>query len=147
MDVTERGALNLREFAMGMYLIQAIQSRSITSVPSTVPPELDELFSDPTLFDLHPTSRRPSHSLRSKTSSIQSPPSRSQILQIPGNIQTPHVPLVDSWDITPIEMFEANKHFQKLDLDRKGYIEGKTVTSFMSNYNLVSEDLARIWCV
>lgn len=146
MDVTERGALDFREFAMGMYLIQAIQSCFIASLPSMVPPELHELFSDPALF---PPCRRPSHSLQAKTSSIQSSPSQSQILIVPGNsIPTPgNIPLVDSWDVSPIERFEANKHFQKLDLDSKGYLEKKTVTNFMSTYNLVPEDLARIWYV
>jgi hypothetical protein len=151
VDVTERGALDFREFAMGMYLIQAIQSRFITSIPSTVSPELYEVFSDTALFDLHPTPRRPSHSLHSKTSSIQLSRSRSpQILLVPATATlTPahSPPADDSWDVSPIEKFEADKQFQKLDLDHKGYIGAKTVTNFISSYNLVSEDLARIWCV
>ena len=134
---------------MGMYLIQTIQSCFLSAVPSTVSPELHELFSDRALFDLHPTSGRSSHSLQSKSSSMQLSPSRSQIL-LGSNIPTPvHISSADDdpWDVSPIERFEANKHFQKLDLDQKGYIEGKTVTQFMSTYNLVSEDLAHIWCV
>ena len=52
-----------------------------------------------------------------------------------------------SWEVSPIERFEANKHFQKLDSNRNGYVEGKQATNFMWNYNLSSEDLARIWYV
>lgn len=145
VDVTERGALNFREFAMGMYLIQALESRLITSVPSTVPPELHDLFSSPALFDLHPSSKRPLHSHRS-SSSTQSSPTQSEILPTP---PTPvHItPADDSWEVSPIERFEANKHFQKLDSNRNGYVEGKQATNFMWNYNLSSEDLARIWYV
>lgn len=143
MDVTERGALNFCEFAMGMYLIQALHSCLIASVPSTVPPELHELFSSPALLDLHPTSKPPLHSRPSRSSSPppQSSPTQSQIL--PGS--TPVHILDDSWDVLPIERFEANKHFQKLDFNRIGYIEGKQATNFMLNYKLSSEDLARIW--
>jgi epidermal growth factor receptor substrate 15 len=145
VDVTERGALNFCEFAMGMYLIQALESCLIASVPSTVPPELHDLFSSRALFDSHPTSKRPLHSHRS-SSSLQSSPMHSQMLLIPptsGHIPPAH----DSWDVSPIERSEANKHFQKLDSDRNGYIEGKQATNFMWNYNLSSEDLAHIWYV
>lgn len=152
MDVTERGALDFREFAMGMYLIQAIQSCSITSVPSTVPPELHDLFLDPALLDLHPTSKRPPHLHRSKTSSTSlshSSSSRSQILL---GSKTPLAPVhispeYDSWDISPTERVGADKNFHKLDLDCKGYIEGKTAANFMLKYKLSPPDLARIWCV
>ena len=147
MDVTERGALNFREFAMGMYLIQAIQSRLITSVPSTVPSELRDLFSGPALFDLHPTPKRPLHSLRSSSSPHSSSPSQSQILPMPPTPEYVPPAADDSWDVSPIERFEANKHFQKLDYNRNGYIEGKQAANFMLNYNLSSEDLARIWYV
>lgn len=145
VDVTERGALNFREFAMGMYLIQAIQSCLIASVPSTVPPELHDLFSGPALFDLHPTSKRPLDSHQSSLS-LRSSPTQSQISPLP---PTPaHNPPADvSWDVLPIERFEANKHFQKLDYNRNGYIERKQAANFMLNYNLSSEDFARIWYV
>ena len=148
MDVTERGALNFREFAMGMYLIQAIQSRLITSVPSTVPPELHDLFSGPALIDLHPTPKRPLHSQHRSSSSLHSSsPSQSQILLMPPTPEYIPPAADDSWDVSPIERFEANKHFQKLDYNRNGYIEGKQAANFMLNYNLSSEDLARIWYV
>lgn len=151
MDITERGALDFREFAMGMYLIQALQSCFILSVPSTVPPELHELFSDPTLFDLRPKSQRPSHAHGSKSPGLHLSPSGSFILpSVPGsNIPlTPvHNPPADDWDVPPVERVEADKHFRKLDLDRNGYIEGKTAANFMLSYRLSSADLARIWCV
>ena len=147
MDVTERpgGALNFREFAMGMYLIQALQSCLITSVPSTVPTELHDLFSSPALLDLHATSKPPLHSHHSSSSSSsllsQSSQMQSQILQTPVHI------LNDSWDVLPIERLQANKIFQDLDFNRNGYIEGKQAANFMMNYNLSSEELARIWYV
>ena len=142
VDFTERGALNFREFAMGMYLIQAIESCLIPSVPSTVPPELHDLFSNPALFVSQSSSKRPSQSHRSSSSPSQSSPTQSQILPV-----TTSTPADDSWDVTPIEIFEADKHFQKLDFNRNGYIEGKQAANFMWNYNLSSEDLARIWYV
>lgn len=140
VDVTERGALNFCEFAMGMYLIQALQSCLIASVPSMVPRELHDLFSSPALLDLHPTSKPPLHS-RQSSSPTQSSPTQSQILPGPAPVHT----LDDSWDVLPFERLEANKHFQKLDFNRNGYIEGKQAANFMLNYNLSSEDLARIW--
>ena len=142
MDVSERGALDFREFAMGMYLIQALRSCLIASVPSTVPPELHDLFSSPALFDLHSTSKRPSHSRRS-SSPPRSSPTQSQILPTPEY----NFPADDSWDVLPIERFEANKHFQELDSNRNGYIEGKQAANFMRNYNLSSKDVAHIWYV
>ena len=141
MDVTERGALNFREFAMGMYLIHAFESCIIASVPSTVSPELHDLFSSPALFDLHPTSKRPSHPHQS-SSAPQLSPTQSQVLPI--RRAPVDLPADGAWDVSPIERFEANKHFQKLDFDRNGYIEGKQAVNFMLNYNLPSEDLARI---
>ena len=123
---------------MGMYLIQAIESCLITSVPSTVPPELDDLFSTPALMDLNPTSKRLLHS-QQFFSPPQSSPMQSQML--PSPVYIPE----DSWDVLPVERFEANKLFQKLDFNRNGYIEGKQAANFMLNYNLSSEDLARIW--
>jgi epidermal growth factor receptor substrate 15 len=145
VDATERGALNFYEFAMGMYLIQALELCLIASVPSTIPLELHDLFSSSALFDIHPTSNRPFHSHRS-SSSPRSSPTQSQISPRP---TTPaHIPPAEvSWDVSPIERFEANKHFQKLDPNRNGYIEGKQAANFMWNYNLSSEDLARIWYV
>ena len=145
MDFMERGALNFREFAMGMYLIRALESCLIASVPSTVTPELHDLFSSRALFDSHPSSKRPSHSHQS-SSPPQSSPTQSQILSIPST-SVYNIPTDDSWDVSANEMFEANKHFQKLDFNRNGYIEGKQAANFMWNYNLSSEDLARIWYV
>jgi epidermal growth factor receptor substrate 15 len=154
--MTERGALDFREFAMGMYLIQAIQSCYMASVPSTIPPELQELFSDPALLDLHPTAKRPAHSLQSKASLRPSPShshshSHSQILPSVPESNIPMIPVHslpdDSWDVSLIERAEAENHFQKLDLDHKGYIEGVTAANFMLSYKLSSADLAHIWCV
>ena len=145
VDVTERGALNFREFAMGMYLIQSLQSCLIVSVPSTVPPELHDLFSSPPLVDLDPTFKRPLHSRQSSSPPPpplpQSSTTQTQILPTPVHI----LPADNSWDVLPIERFEAIKHFQKLDFNRNGYIEGKQAANFMLNYNLSSEDLAHIW--
>ena len=139
VDVTERGALNFREFSMGMYLIQALQSCLIASVPSTVPTELHDLFSSLAILDSDPTTSKPPLHSRRSSSPLQSSPTQPQILPTPGHI------LEDSWDVLPIERFEANKHFQELDFNRNGYIEGKQAANFMLNYNLSSEDLARIW--
>ena len=137
---------------MGMYLIQAIQSCFITSIPSTIPPELDELFLDTSLLDLRSTSKRPPSSLRSKNSSLQSSPRRPQLLPSVFGSNIPLTPAHtppkdDSWDISHIERIEAREIFQSLDPDRKGYIEGKTAANFMLTYKLTSTDLAHIWCV
>ncbi|KAF8078166.1 hypothetical protein FPV67DRAFT_38614 [Lyophyllum atratum] len=49
------------------------------------------------------------------------------------------------WDVTPAEKTNADKFFDDLDPQRRGYIEGEVAVPFMLKSNLPGEDLARVW--
>ncbi|RDB21022.1 Epidermal growth factor receptor substrate 15-like 1 [Hypsizygus marmoreus] len=52
---------------------------------------------------------------------------------------------VPAWDVTPTEKANADRFFDDLDPQRRGYIEGDVAVPFMLKSNLPGEDLARVW--
>lgn len=51
------------------------------------------------------------------------------------------------WDVTPSEKANADRFFDELDTQRRGYIEGEVAVPFMLKSNLPGEDLAQVWFV
>ncbi|KAF5386588.1 hypothetical protein D9615_001706 [Tricholomella constricta] len=49
------------------------------------------------------------------------------------------------WDVLPAEKANADKFFDELDTQRRGFIEGEVAVPFMLKSNLPGEDLARVW--
>jgi epidermal growth factor receptor substrate 15 len=52
-----------------------------------------------------------------------------------------------AWDVTPAEKASADKHFDVLDEQKRGYVESDVVVPFMLQSNLPETDLASIWLV
>lgn len=51
------------------------------------------------------------------------------------------------WDITPSEKIVADRYFDDMDVNKRGYVDGDAAVPFMLKSGLGSEDLARIWYV
>jgi len=49
------------------------------------------------------------------------------------------------WDVTPVEKASADRFFDSLDTQKKGYIEGDVAVPFMLKSQLPGETLAQIW--
>ena len=50
-----------------------------------------------------------------------------------------------AWDVTPAEKASADKHFDGLDKQKRGYVKSDVVVPFMLQSNLPEGDLASIW--
>jgi epidermal growth factor receptor substrate 15 len=50
-----------------------------------------------------------------------------------------------AWDVTPTEKATADKHFDGLDKQKRGYVESDVVVPFMLQSKLPESDLASIW--
>jgi epidermal growth factor receptor substrate 15 len=50
------------------------------------------------------------------------------------------------WDVTTAEKATADRFFDNLDSQRKGYIEGDVAVPFMLESKLPGDDLAQVWC-
>lgn len=50
-----------------------------------------------------------------------------------------------TWDVTPAEKASADKHFDGLDKQKRGYVKSDVVVPFMLQSNLPEGDLASIW--
>jgi epidermal growth factor receptor substrate 15 len=50
-----------------------------------------------------------------------------------------------AWDVTPAEKAGADKHFDGLDKQKRGYVKSDVVVPFMLQSNLPEADLASIW--
>jgi epidermal growth factor receptor substrate 15 len=51
------------------------------------------------------------------------------------------------WDVTAAEKTAADRFFDELDSQRRGYIEGDVAVPFILKSNLPGEALAQVWCV
>jgi len=151
VDMTQRGSLEFREFALGMHLIHALQDCHIFTVPSSIPQHLYQQFADLQIPDLpkevhNPPSHRPKPSLRVASSSS----SGSHLSSAASRSRSPSPNPSDrghQWDVTPQQKQEFDGYFYKLDLERKGYVDEDTVGDFMSASRLLPGDLAHIWYV
>ncbi|KAF8461190.1 hypothetical protein DFH94DRAFT_96254, partial [Russula ochroleuca] len=50
-----------------------------------------------------------------------------------------------AWDVTPTEKATSDKHFDGLDKQKRGYIEGEVAVPFMLQSKLPGDVLASIW--
>ncbi|KAH9478338.1 putative calcium-binding protein [Psilocybe cubensis] len=171
VDYNARGALDFREFSLGMYLIQALQSCLISSVPTSFPRELFNQFPDlnagglkrvptspPSIQPIPGPSTPPlvdigsASSANLKRSSTYSPTSTQTSSSLPGPSSgtKPQSPSngdsnPETWEILPLERRESDKQFIEVDVENKGYIDGDNAARFMLSFGLPPEDLTRIW--
>jgi epidermal growth factor receptor substrate 15 len=116
--------LDVADFIVAMYFIRASMSGQLLFLPITLPPGLYEMASD-----------------QAKLPTGNSGPFSTSI---PGNFfQNSSTPQL--WDVTPTEKAIADKHFDKLDAQKRGYIDCDIVVPFMLQSNLPENVLASIW--
>jgi epidermal growth factor receptor substrate 15 len=128
-DTHNRGALDITEFTIAMHLVQSLMTNQITTVPTSLPPELISAagIGSPisAQFGQNGVRRTPS---MSSTGSGRLPP------QLPPKIQ--QSPLTadftggsqassfEGWDVTPQDKMQFDNLFQGIDKSNKGYIDG-----------------------
>ncbi|KAF9467785.1 hypothetical protein BDZ94DRAFT_1247709 [Collybia nuda] len=145
-DTQKRGTLDFSDFALGMYLIQAIASGQLISVPSTFPKQIYEKIRSlntsypsppPPLTKVPPPiPYKPSVKSPAFPTPLQSPRAQSFFL---------NTAPIDGWDVSQEELSDANFHYDALKPDVSGYVEGDLAAKFMLRFNLPPEDLAHIW--
>ena len=178
-DTHNRGSLDVSDFIVAMYLIQASMAGQLPFIPTTLPPGLYELASDQPLpgnaVALHTTGNSGSFSpgfssnfppnsgpavvqpqLTGKPLQPQysgQPVPRQITGQGPARIAPALGPFSavsavqpqPAWDVTPTEKATADKHFDGLDKQKRGYVESDVVVPFMLQSKLPESDLASIW--
>ncbi|KAF7295138.1 hypothetical protein MIND_01052300 [Mycena indigotica] len=155
-DTQDRGKLDSTDFAIGMYLIQAVMTGQLASIPNSLPPgfyqqaagsnilpSLSVALSNPST--LARANKRFSH--RPLARGLQSPPqlpvrpNPSPSIVGTGAFASSQV----AWDITPSEKATSDRWFDSLDTHKRGYILDDVAVPFMLESKLTGEDLAQIW--
>lgn len=163
--------LDVVDFTVGMYFIQAIMKNQVSQVPSVLPPGLYQqaggvVKSHPTggsgslspVSGSFPQNRQPLTyqytgqsqlqptytGLSSQTRAPQLParPTPSAFISAPPSVINGQTA---SWDVTPSEKATSDTWFAGLDSHGTGYIEGDAAVNFMRQSNLPDEILAKIW--
>jgi epidermal growth factor receptor substrate 15 len=161
--------LDITDFTIGMYFIQAVMSRQLSVIPMSLPPGLrQQAAGNPQHTGSHLSSS--SGSLSPVSSTFQQQKSavpqqytgQNTLQQNYTGVASPHkvpptiparptgislFPTTVQWDVTAIEKATADRFFDELDLNKRGYIEGDVAVPFMLKSNLPGEDLARVWLV
>lgn len=157
-DTQDRGALDAVDFAIGMYFIQGVMTKKITFIPISLPPGLYQQAGGSTnagSIRSHVTGGSGSFS---PVGSSFPPQHTGQMLQpeYTGSFKAPSLPArpnaptesnghVAEWDVTPAEKAASDRHFDTLDTQRKGFIEGEIAVPFMLKSQLPGEILAQVW--
>ncbi|TDL27224.1 hypothetical protein BD410DRAFT_739994 [Rickenella mellea] len=169
-DTQNRGALDQTDFTIAMYLIQACMSNKIPVLPTSLPPGLYEqaaggqtpgLVSHGTgtsgsfspVASIFPTSTGTPVQAQYTGQSVLRPRMTGQAYQGspshpsagPVNKPSPFSVAPQPWDISPEEKANADRFFEGIDTERKGYIEGDVAVPFMLQSNLPEDTLAQIW--
>ncbi|KAJ3568260.1 hypothetical protein NP233_g5819 [Leucocoprinus birnbaumii] len=137
IDTEQRGSLNNIEFAVGMYLIQAVKTCQLTTLPSSIPSHVFDQFA-PKAHSPFATPRVPP---KSAPLPWKSPP-----IAVKTNVSSPSRSNTEDWDVSIIEQAEARGHFETLDAEQKGMIDGDESARFMLKFFKLSRiDIAEIW--
>ncbi|KIL69557.1 hypothetical protein M378DRAFT_183991 [Amanita muscaria Koide BX008] len=172
-DTQDRGSLDITDFTIGMYFIQAVMSRQLSVIPLTIPPGLyQQATGSSQTSGSHMSNNSGSFSPTSsnfsqyKTSGLQPQSTGQSVLQptvtgtsllqkvqpnmsarpaVFGSGPFPLPTATAQWDVSPNEKVAADKIFNGLDVHKHGYIEGDVAVPVMLKSNLPGEDLARVW--
>ena len=163
MDTERTGRLNFSQFAVGLYLIDALKSCRLPAVPSSLPPHLFEQFSDTAITAveddhspfLSPEERventpsfpvpQPSFPLTHQRTRSRPPPVPAKSPSLPPKPPPPPKPMKKPWGILPSMKMEYDKDFSSLDVDGMGRIPEEDALRFLRRFDLPTEDLAAVW--
>ncbi|GLB42066.1 putative eps15 homology domain containing protein [Lyophyllum shimeji] len=153
-DTRKRGALDRHDFALGMYLIQALRSGHLTCVPKAIPEGIYESivgsFQSYVSTPSSPVSRKPSKPKKPVRKPPSAPVSGAPIPSPvpPSELSPPPTREVagdDAWAVAPAEKAIADQHFDTLDTQNRGSVDEDVAAQFMLGFELTPEDLAYIW--
>lgn len=140
IDTQGRGSLNNVEFAVGLYLIQAIKTCQLTVLPSSIPPHIYD--------QLSVKSNSPFATPRSPTKSAPLPWKSPSISVKNVATQFDQPKAEPPWDVSTLEQAEADRHFDTLDTEKSGFVDGDESARFMLKFfRLPASDIAEIWFV
>jgi epidermal growth factor receptor substrate 15 len=174
-DTQDRGALDSTDFAIAMYFIQGLMSGQLSFIPSSLSPGLYQQAASNnqasvrshitgnsgsfspltgafphTRNNIQPqyTGQNPLLQLDNTGLSTAQPrpPVRNDILTL-GSSPVKQNGHTSHWDVTTSEKTAADRFFDELDPQLRGYIEGDVAVPFMLKSNLPGEVLARVWYV
>ncbi|KAG1774243.1 hypothetical protein EV702DRAFT_1125856 [Suillus placidus] len=156
-DTQDRGALDITDFTIAMYLIQASMAGQLLSIPTSISPSLYEQaggvsihatgssanFSSP---GFPPVPRHNAVQPQLTGQASPAPPLPNRRLAPSKLAPTiPPFPGVAQWDVTASEKAGADRFFDTLDTQHRGYIEGDVAVPFMLQSNLPEDVLAQVW--
>jgi epidermal growth factor receptor substrate 15 len=130
-DIHNRGALDIGEFTIAMHLIQSFMSGTLTSVPTSLPPELYALanVSSPAVVPVVV-----GFGGLGRTDSVSSAGSGRMAPMVPPKIQQSPIredftggSQMEGWDVTPQDKSAFDTLFRGIDTGNKGFIEGTTL--------------------
>ncbi|OBZ75406.1 EH domain-containing and endocytosis protein 1 [Grifola frondosa] len=175
-DTKSRGSLDVTDFTIAMYLIQATMSGQLHAIPLSLPPALYEQAGggvvahatggsgsfSPSLSGVFPN--RPMSTIEPQftgqnlaalqpqmTGQLRSAPSlppRSAVGSSMSSfpfLQQQATGTASHWDVTAAEKASADRLFDGLDTQKKGYIEGDVAVPFMLQSGLPEDVLAQVW--
>lgn len=139
-DIRKNGFLDESEFIIAMHYIAKLMDKSITTLPSILPPDVY----------LAATGGGTATATTGFVSSPKpmSPPllqSRAKKIDTIGNMAFSNAPATAAWDVTAHEKAQYDTFFTKLDRSGKGVINGAEAVEFFKNSNLPETELAKIW--
>ncbi|KAF5357253.1 hypothetical protein D9756_006660 [Leucocoprinus leucothites] len=138
IDTERRGSLSNIEFSVGMYLIQAVKTCQLTTLPTSIPSHIFDQFSTVKAHSPFATPRAPP-----KSAPL---PCKSPSITARNTITSPVRANSEDWDVSVIEQAEARGHFDTLDIDKKGLVDGDESGRFMLKFfKLSASDIAEIW--
>lgn len=168
-DTQQRGSLDLPDFIIGMYLIQACMANPNLQLPNTLPPGTYEAASGgraPPTGPTSPIARQntgPQSPIRPQyTGGALQPQRTGQSAQVSqatpprqGSVgpafagasafgQTRSTPQL-AWDVKPDAKATSDRFFAQLDQQNRGIIEGDVAVPFMLQSQLDEGSLATIW--
>ncbi|KAI1790762.1 EF-hand [Ganoderma leucocontextum] len=155
-DVQRRGFLDLTDFTIAMYLIQALMTGKSPSVPASLPQHLYEEAGrhsptpNPALSHSNLPPQPPVHPARSSilplappitVSPFADPPPRHPSSRISPSSRPPSPP----WEVSPATKVQANHVFSTLDPRNKGRVKGERVRQYIQQSGLSPHAISRIW--
>lgn len=125
-DIRKNGYLDETEFIIAMYYIAKLMDKSITTLPTILPPDVYAAASN---------------------TSLMSPllQSRAKKIDTIGTMAFSSTNTLTSWDVTAHEKAQYDTYFEKLDKQRNGIVRGPEAVQFFKSSNLPEQDLVKIW--
>ncbi|RDX42687.1 EF-hand [Lentinus brumalis] len=155
-DTRRRGFLDVADFTIAMYLIQALMTGRLTTVPTSLP---QSLYEEAARQSPSPSPSPSYHTLQQPTLPPPPPPHPSRTAHptspFAGSPPPPPPPRHPShpssqpsspgWEISPATKIQADHVFSSLDPRNKGRAKGEAVRSYIHQSGLSTSATGRIW--